>query len=73
MHQRVPLPRPPSSVGPAAPPSGGGACAVSGGLHEGPANDRSFLDDVGPVLFVPGCPPHPLTFVNAVLDLLGAP
>jgi NADH:ubiquinone oxidoreductase subunit B-like Fe-S oxidoreductase len=26
---------------------------------------------VGPVLFVPGCPPHPLTFVNGILDLLG--
>ena len=24
-----------------------------------------------PALFVPGCPPHPLTFVNAILDLLG--
>jgi Ni,Fe-hydrogenase III small subunit len=26
---------------------------------------------VTPVLYVPGCPPHPLTFVHAVLDLLG--
>lgn len=48
-----------------------GACAISGGLHESPANDRAFLERVGPALFVPGCPPHPLTFVNAVLDLLG--
>lgn len=49
-----------------------GACAISGGLHAGSAVlDRTFLDDVGPALFVPGCPPHPLTFVNAVLDLLG--
>jgi hypothetical protein len=22
-------------------------------------------------LYVPGCPPHPLTFVIAILDLLG--
>lgn len=50
-----------------------GACAISGGLHDGPASDRRFLDEVGPALYVPGCPPHPLTFVNAVLDLLGAP
>jgi len=51
-----------------------GACAISGGLYEGAAGvDRSFLSEVGPSLFVPGCPPHPLTFVNAILDLLGVP
>lgn len=49
-----------------------GACAISGGLYEGAAGvDRSFLESVGPALFVPGCPPHPLTFVNALLDFLG--
>jgi Ni,Fe-hydrogenase III small subunit/NAD-dependent dihydropyrimidine dehydrogenase PreA subunit len=49
-----------------------GACAISGGLYrEAAAIDRSFLDSVGPALFVPGCPPHPLTFVNALLDFLG--
>lgn len=50
-----------------------GACAISGGLYrEAAAIDRSFLDSVGPALFVPGCPPHPLTFVNALLDFIGA-
>lgn len=49
-----------------------GACAISGGLYEGAAGvDRTFLQNVGPSLFVPGCPPHPLTFINAVLDFLG--
>lgn len=49
-----------------------GACAISGGLYEGASGvERTFLDEVIPVLYVPGCPPHPLTFVNAVLDLLG--
>lgn len=49
-----------------------GACALSGGLYEGAAGvDRTFLAEVAPVLFVPGCPPHPLTFVHAILDLLG--
>jgi Ni,Fe-hydrogenase III small subunit/Pyruvate/2-oxoacid:ferredoxin oxidoreductase delta subunit len=49
-----------------------GACAVSGGLYDGAAGiDRGFLKSVGPSLYVPGCPPHPLTFVNAILDLLG--
>jgi Ni,Fe-hydrogenase III small subunit/ferredoxin len=51
-----------------------GACAISGGLYaEAPAIDREFLDEIGPSLYVPGCPPHPLTFVNAILDLLGIP
>jgi Ni,Fe-hydrogenase III small subunit/Pyruvate/2-oxoacid:ferredoxin oxidoreductase delta subunit len=50
-----------------------GACAISGGLYEGAEGvDRSFLQEVGPVLYVAGCPPHPLTFINAILDLLGA-
>jgi len=49
-----------------------GACAISGGLYDGAAGvDRAFLDSVGPSLYVPGCPPHPLTFANAILDLLG--
>jgi Ni,Fe-hydrogenase III small subunit len=49
-----------------------GACAISGGLYAGAAGvDRSFLEEVGPTLYVPGCPPHPLTFINAILDLLG--
>lgn len=47
-----------------------GACAISGGLHAGGQEDRAFLERVGPALYVPGCPPHPLTFINAVLDLL---
>lgn len=49
-----------------------GACAISGGVYAGAAAvDRAFLADVGPALYVPGCPPHPLTFVHAILDLLG--
>ena len=49
-----------------------GACAISGGLYaSAPAIDRTFLEDVAPALYVPGCPPHPLTFVHAILDLLG--
>jgi Ni,Fe-hydrogenase III small subunit/ferredoxin len=49
-----------------------GACAISGGLYaESPALDRSFLGRFQPALFVPGCPPHPLTFIVGLLDLLG--
>lgn len=50
-----------------------GACAISGGLYEQAAGvAREFLDSVGPSLFVPGCPPHPLTFITALLEMLGA-
>ena len=49
-----------------------GACAVSGGLYRtSDVVDRTFLDEFTPSLYVPGCPPHPLTFVTAVLDVLG--
>jgi Ni,Fe-hydrogenase III small subunit len=49
-----------------------GACAISGGPYAtSGALDRRFLDVNRPALWVPGCPPHPLTFANAILDLLG--
>lgn len=49
-----------------------GACAISGGPYAGsPAVERGFLERFAPTLYVPGCPPHPLTFVCGVLDLLG--
>lgn len=49
-----------------------GACAISGGIFDGStALDRSFVERFKPSLYVPGCPPHPLTFLNGILDLLG--
>jgi Ni,Fe-hydrogenase III small subunit/NAD-dependent dihydropyrimidine dehydrogenase PreA subunit len=49
-----------------------GACAITGGPYaQSAVLERGFLDRVAPSLFVPGCPPHPLTFVNGILDLLG--
>jgi Ni,Fe-hydrogenase III small subunit/NAD-dependent dihydropyrimidine dehydrogenase PreA subunit len=49
-----------------------GACAISGSPFEGSsALDRSFLERFKPALYVPGCPPHPLTFICGILDLLG--
>jgi len=49
-----------------------GACTISGGLYaSASAVERSFLEEVGPSLWIPGCPPHPLTFIHGILDLLG--
>ncbi|MDO8375714.1 MAG: hypothetical protein Q7S91_00820, partial [Aquabacterium sp.] len=49
-----------------------GACAISGSPFEGSsAIERRFLERFQPTLYLPGCPPHPLSFVCGVLDLLG--
>lgn len=48
-----------------------GACAVSGGIFsESPAIQRQFVEVHKPDLLIPGCPPHPLTFINGVLNLI---
>jgi len=49
-----------------------GTDAISGGLfRESPALDRTFPESIPIDLFVPGNPPHPLTFINGILDLIG--
>ena len=49
-----------------------GSCAISGGLFaKAPAVDRKFIDQLNIDLFVPGCPPHPLTVINGILDFIG--
>jgi Ni,Fe-hydrogenase III small subunit/Pyruvate/2-oxoacid:ferredoxin oxidoreductase delta subunit len=48
-----------------------GACAISGGIFQNSQMiDRSFLTNNNIDLFIPGCPPHPLTFINGLLDWL---
>ena len=48
-----------------------GTDAISGGIFAGSgAINRSFLDQYPIDLYVPGNPPHPLTFVNGVLELI---
>jgi len=48
-----------------------GACAISGGIFAGaPAINREFFDKYRVDLYVPGCPVHPLTFINGLLDFL---
>lgn len=48
-----------------------GTDAISGGIFAGSkALNRTFLDRYPVDLYVPGNPPHPLTFVNGVLELV---
>ncbi len=49
-----------------------GACAISGGPFAGSPEARGGVASLLPVdLFVPGCPPHPLTILDGLLRLLG--
>jgi len=49
-----------------------GACAISGGIYRGLPDVCNGADSVIPVdLYIPGCPPHPMTILNALLELLG--
>jgi Ni,Fe-hydrogenase III small subunit len=49
-----------------------GACAISGGIFQNSTKlDRTFLEKYPIDLYIPGCPVHPLTFINAVLDFIG--
>lgn len=49
-----------------------GACAISGGIYAGHPEQHDGAESVVPVdLFIPGCPPHPLTILDGLLRLLG--
>ena len=49
-----------------------GACAIAGGPFVGHAQQHNGAASVVPVdLFIPGCPPHPLTILDGMLRLLG--
>jgi Ni,Fe-hydrogenase III small subunit/Pyruvate/2-oxoacid:ferredoxin oxidoreductase delta subunit len=49
-----------------------GACAISGGPFIGHAQVNNGASSILPVdLFIPGCPPHPLTTLEGLLRLIG--
>lgn len=49
-----------------------GACAISGGVFSGHDEVAGGVAGILPIdLFVPGCPPHPLTILDGLLKLLG--
>lgn len=49
-----------------------GTCAISGGIFRDHPETHNGVDSILPVdLYVPGCPPHPLTILDGLLRLLG--
>lgn len=49
-----------------------GACAINGGPFEGSPQVLNGANSIVPVdLYIPGCPPHPLTLLDGLLRLLG--
>lgn len=49
-----------------------GACAISGGIFRSHREVEDGIEDLLPVdLYIPGCPPHPVTILDGLLRLLG--
>jgi Ni,Fe-hydrogenase III small subunit len=48
-----------------------GACAISGGVFERSTETAGIPPSIPVDLWIPGCPPHPLTILDGLLRLLG--
>ena len=49
-----------------------GACAISGGPFMDHPEIHNGIESILPVdLYIPGCPPHPITLLDGLLRLLG--
>ena len=49
-----------------------GTCAISGGIYQTSSKSANGVEDIMPVdLYVPGCPPHPATLLEALVRFMG--